>query len=293
MKNLSPTIPITALVAVLALALPAAAAARGAKPQQETAQGPGVSVTLDWVKRAAYDYGRTRVTIVRNGVTVLDHVRVDAICLADPHCRPDDNAQPLGAGAGGSSLTVRDLDGDGEPEVIVDLYTGGAHCCAYSRVYRYDATTATYTNVLQLWGDPGYRLEDLDGDGKLEFVTADDRFAYAFTDYAASGLPVEVLAYAGGTFTNVTRNYPALVSQDADRWLHTYARERRRHGPKDLKGIVAAYVADQYLLGNGAQGQALLRSALRRGDLAGFGGSAQGFVARLGRFLRHTGYVTA
>ena len=35
-------------------------------------------------------------------------------------------------------LTVRDLDGDGEPEVLVDLYTGGAHCCFYTVILRFD-----------------------------------------------------------------------------------------------------------------------------------------------------------
>jgi hypothetical protein len=31
---------------------------------------------------------------------------------------------------------VRDLDGDGEPEVLVDFYWGGVHCCFYTDVYR-------------------------------------------------------------------------------------------------------------------------------------------------------------
>ena len=37
--------------------------------------------------------------------------------------RPPASARPV---------TVRDLDGDGEPEVLVDLYSGGAHCCTYT-----------------------------------------------------------------------------------------------------------------------------------------------------------------
>jgi hypothetical protein len=89
----------------------------------------------------------------------------------------------------------------------------------------------------------------------------------------------------------VTRAYPALIAADAAQWLGVYQRERRRHGPKDLKGIVAAYVADEYLLGDGATGEALLRAAKRRGDLGGFGGSATKFIARLHRFLRHNGYI--
>jgi hypothetical protein len=289
-NTLSPRIPLLALAAIALLALPATAAARSAQPKSETASAPGITAQLDWVKHSTYDYGHTRLTIVRDGVTALDHAKVPAACIGGP-CAQDDTAQPLGAVAGSPSLTIRDLDGDGEPEVIVDLYTGGAHCCAYSRVYRWDAATGTYTDALEMWGDPAYRLEDLDGDGTPEFVTADDRFAYAFTDYAASGLPIRILRYSGGTFTDVTRAYPALIAADARHYLAAYHRARRASGPKDLKGIAAAYVADQYLLGNPAAGRAFLASAKARGDLGGLGGSATKFVDRLGRFLSAAGYT--
>jgi hypothetical protein len=279
-----------ALVAAALLAL-AGTAPAASTPRHESAQGGDVSAQLDWVRLGSYQYGRTRLTIVRGGTTVLDHAKVDPFCFARGHCAGADDAQPQGASAGRGSLTVVDLDGDGEPEVVVDLYTGGAHCCSYSRVYRYDPATGAYTQIVHMWGDPGYRLEDLDGDGRPEFVTADDRFAYAFTDYAASGLPIQILSFAGGAFTDVTRAYPVQVRADAESWLRVYTRERRRHGPKDLKGIVAAYVADEYLLGDGAAGEALLSSAKRRGDLGGFGGSASRFVVRLHRFLRRDGYI--
>jgi hypothetical protein len=279
---------VLAATAFLALAGTAPAAST---PHHESVQGGDVSAQLDWVKLGRYPYGHTRLTIVRAGTTVLDHAKVAPYCFVRGGCASSDDAEPQGASTGRGSLSVVDLDGDGEPEVVVDLFTGGAHCCSYSRVYRYDAATATYTQVLQTWGDPGYRLEDLDGDGRPEFVTADDRFAYAFTDYAASGLPIQIFSYAGGGFTDVTRAYPVQVRADAELWLHVYTRERRRHGPKDLKGIVAAYVADEYLLGDGATGEALLSSAKRRGDLGGFGGSASRFVVRLHRFLRGNGYL--
>ena len=40
-----------------------------------------------------------------------------------------------------SSIDVRDLDGDGEPEVQVKLYSGGANCCLSGLVYSYRAAT--------------------------------------------------------------------------------------------------------------------------------------------------------
>lgn len=39
------------------------------------------------------------------------------------------------------TFQVRDLEADQEPEVLVDLYTGGVHCCTYSLIYHYDLMT--------------------------------------------------------------------------------------------------------------------------------------------------------
>ena len=89
----------------------------------------------------------------------------------------------------------------------------------------------------------------------------------------------------------MTRAYPAQVSDDAAQWLRAYDSARRRHGPKDLKGVVAAYVADMYLLGDGATAEAFLTTARQGGDLGGFGGSAARFVLRLHRFLGARGYL--
>src|SRR5262249_46974172 len=70
-------------------------------------------------------------------------------------------------------LQARDLDGDREPEVLVELYTNGAHCCTITLIYRWDPRTNRYVSATRNWGDPGYRLADLDGDGRPELVSAD------------------------------------------------------------------------------------------------------------------------
>ena len=89
----------------------------------------------------------------------------------------------------------------------------------------------------------------------------------------------------------MTRAYPAQVSDDAAQWLRAYDSARRQHGPKDLKGVIAAYVADEYLLGDGATAEAFLTTARQGGDLGGFGGSAARFVTRLHQFLGARGYL--
>jgi opacity protein-like surface antigen len=87
----------------------------------------------------------------------------------------------------GKSVSVQDLDGDGEPEVLVYGYTNGAHCCELAQTYRLAPGGTSYTETTRNFGDPGFRLSDLDHDGRPEFISGDDRFAYTFTAYAFSG----------------------------------------------------------------------------------------------------------
>ena len=92
--------------------------------------------------------------------------------------------------------------------MVLDLYSGGAHCCTVVQIFSFEPGTMTYVQTERVFGDPDARIVDLSHDGRFEFLTADDSFAYRFTDYAASGLPIEILTFAGGHFTDVTRAYP-------------------------------------------------------------------------------------
>jgi subtilisin-like proprotein convertase family protein len=189
-------------------------------------------------------------------------------------------------------LKIRDLDGDGEPEVLVDLYTGGAHCCFYSVVFRWDGQR--YRGAPILWGDPGYDLRDLNHDGRPELVTEDDRFAYAFTYYAASVLPMRVLHYDRGRFVDATGEFPALVRAEAATLRAEYLKTR---GPDaDVRGILAAYLADEYRLGRAAEGWQLVQEAYRRGDVSAprvdtTWPAGQKYLSALRRFLAQSGYA--
>jgi hypothetical protein len=187
-------------------------------------------------------------------------------------------------------LQVVDLEGDGEPEVLVDVYTGGAHCCALTEILRFNGTT--YAPAETSWGNIGYELKDLDGDGRPELVTLDDAFSYAFTSYAASFHPPLVLDYdatAKGSFVDVTRRFPALVRKNAKETLHALARFRRQRF--ETLGAVSAYVADLYLLGRGREVRPYLARARKRGDLRTVSGRApRSFAAKLLGFLHKQGY---
>ncbi len=273
------TLSFVAALAVFCV-LPAVASAA---TKTETANLGQVAVTLTYdTGRGQYDVSNTRIAIARGGTTVFNQA------VAEPCAQCA--VVPAGVTGGGSSLTIRDLDGDGEPEVLFDIYTGGAHCCSYTWIYRF--TGSTYVGVAATWGDTGYTLTDLNGDGVPELRSYDDRFAYEFTDFADSAFPPAIFSYKAGRLSDVTRSFPALVRADAKRQLRLYRRARRH---RDVRGVVAAYTADQYLLGKRSTGLRLVQVALKRGDLNGLGRGDvwprnARYVRVLKKFLRRNGY---
>jgi hypothetical protein len=246
-----------------------------------SAFGGPVQTTLSW---QAADFGvkDPRLVIVRAGATVYDGSPV-----GDDRCSV---GCIFAIGGADTPLKVLDLDGDGEPEVVVDAFTGGAHCCSLAEVFRF--TGSAYARVEADWGSNDYVLRDLDGDGRPELRGYDFAFEDAFTSHAASYEPPLVLAFdpaAQGGFRDVTRRFPALVRKNASEALHVLRRARRQH--VETVGIVAAYVADLYLLGRGREVRPYLKRARKRGDLRGVtGGAPRSFDARLLKFLHKQGY---
>jgi hypothetical protein len=268
--------------ALAALALPGAAAADDAG--SATASSGAVQATLTW-EAAELGAKDPHLVVIRAGATLFDGSPV----ASSDSCRVG-GCSYAPSGKRGGPLQVRDLDGDGEPEVLVDAYSGGAHCCALTEILRF--TGAAYSTLEAFWGNTGYDLTDLNGDGRPEFVAADDAFAGAFTSYAASFFPPLVLDYeaaAKGGFRDVTRGFPSLVRKNLRQALHSLRQARRRH--YETLGIVAAYVADLYLLGRGREARPYLKRARRRGDLRTIEGrAARSYDHDLLAFLHKQGY---
>jgi hypothetical protein len=130
--------------------------------------------------------------------------------------------------------------------------------------------------------------------GRPLIRTNDDRFAYKFTDYAASGFPIVLYAIdAAGHLVDVTTSYPALIRADAATWWKAYVHLRGGRD-EDTRGVLAAWCADQYLLGKQQACTAALAQASRHGWIGGFGeptGDAK-YIALLHRTLAAWGYGT-
>ncbi|MGI8411953.1 MAG: hypothetical protein ACR2LV_04105 [Solirubrobacteraceae bacterium] len=170
----------TAVLAACAavLAAPAAASAR-----TQTAHAGDVSARFSFTGRFP-GYSRERLQIRRARRVLYDEPVSSSYCNTKFSCAP-------GAGSGSApSVHVLDLESNGRPDVVLDLFTGGAHCCTVEQVFRLDRATVTYVKTERNFGDPGARIRDLRRDGRLAFLSADDLFAYAFTDFASSGFPL-------------------------------------------------------------------------------------------------------
>jgi hypothetical protein len=273
---------ITTAVAAAAVAFPAAAGADDAGSQ--SASAGAVSATLSWGK-AQYGVSNPLLVIVRAGATAFDGSPV----AGSDACR-DGYCSFFASGKRKQSLQVVDLNGDGEPEVLVDAYTGGAHCCAVTELAAFNGSGYAVQELY--WGNTGYDLKDLDGDGKPELVGYDDAFAGAFTSFAASVFPPRIVDYdptVKGSLRDVTDHFVALIRKNRDQALHALKRARRQH--YETLGAVAAYVADLYLLGDHEAVRPYLKRARKRGDLRTISGRApRSFERQLFAFLKKQGY---
>ena len=226
-----------------------------------------------------------RLTITQSGKVVHRVAVVSKWC--GNQCWPDF------VSPGHSILHVVRLRHHGPLDVVLDLYSGGAHCCTVEQVFSPKGSSGAYQMTEYDFGDPGVKLLPLGKGGSDVFLSADDSFAYAFTDYAASAMPIEILSFYGNSFHNVTRSFPRLLETDAKQWRVAFdGAASSRY--QDTVGLAAAWAADEDMLGHVATVQKFLQLEARAGHLnslvSPFQSSGQRFVVQLQHFLTKHGY---
>src|SRR5213076_1113764 len=129
------------LIAVAMLLFAASPAFALSKTETKTAGQVTASLSYDYQKtRYGYaNFENVHVAVDRAGQRLVDQTLGDECegCVGWP-----------AGSAQSDSITLRDLDADGEPEVLVDLYTGGAHCCFYTDTWRFDPASGKYIFAL-------------------------------------------------------------------------------------------------------------------------------------------------
>jgi hypothetical protein len=263
------------------------------------AAGPGaVTVTSGPVKATLTGDGSVSgTTLGSTSALTLRIERAGAVGFDGPlrrcrfGCSP---TEPFGARF--ARLRVRDLDGDAEPEVVVERGDGFNPCCSLEvAILRLDRATGTYRELDRQFGSK-FGVTQLDGGGPAELVGEDLRFYTRFApSLAGVFLPPQILHLLPvDGFGDVTTRFPRRVTAHARamrRLLRQTAAivDRRRRGNRDLARIglrpmLAAYAADQRLLGRRAVGNRRLAANVARKRVS------PAFRRHVLRFLRRRGY---
>lgn len=161
------------------------------------------------------------------------------------------------------SLRVLDLDQDGEPEIILDGCTSSNHHFL-TWIFDYDPLTQKYQITEKNWRELGYELKQINPQEGWQFITYQKSFDIFSKQLLDSALPLEVYTYQSGAFQTVTKNYPELVRQQANQlWTEQINRQR---SSLNFKSILAAYLANKYILNQKKDGWFQLRQLYQGSD---------------------------
>ena len=193
--------------------------------------------------------------------------------------------------------------------IMLEVDTGGAHCCSVVDTWAVTGgKNIAYSSAL-VGNGYGY-LTTVDGQTVL--VGQDNRFAYVFDSYAGSAMPIRIyklgtpqnhtltsspvtLGSTGSGWTDITKQFPAIVSKEAQLFLVQYQSSLSEH--YSGLGVLAGWAADECVLGRSAEAGAYINSQLKAGHLIssapGMGlPSGAAFVTALKKFLISTGYCS-
>ncbi|MGL6284853.1 MAG: S-layer homology domain-containing protein [Microcoleaceae cyanobacterium] len=199
--------------------------------------------------------------------------------------RPQDAVKPQ---AKIIDVKLADLQGDNELEVIVDLIAINSNVPdgSYSFIYEYSKPNNQYALTAKAWGNLQYNLTDFNNDRVLEFNSFDWRFASAYPDTMANVgnylLPIQIWRYSQGNMIDVTRQFPLQVKNSAaNLWLEF---NKKSQNNQETKGVLASYLATQYLLNQPKKGWDDLKRFYNQGDRTDY-------FKNLSEFLSNTGYM--
>lgn len=260
------------IAAVALLAAPGAALAT-----TQSVSSRGITATFSF-SGSGIPFSKLHLKITRAGRVLYDQA------VSAPVCRKQ--CDPAAPGPHQSSVHIYDLAGNGQPDVVLALYSGGAHCCFIDEVYYPNASSSKYLSTGRDFGNAGAAIRRLSG--TYVFLSTDNAFYYEFSDFADSGAPIQIVRFVHNKFAVVTRNYRSLIASDAASWWKAFTQNY-----SNGTGLIAPWAADEDLLGNFSQVQSTLQTELRENHLNSPGPlwpSGRQFITALNKFLAQHGY---
>jgi hypothetical protein len=138
--------------------------------EQSSVNGYAIKV-WDTSVGSVWEYGRAMVEVIGPDGSVST---IDWVSRLDP-------------------VSGQDITGDGNPDVVIERYSGGASCCFSYVVLSLGEELTSIDLPLDSPAQAAFR--DLDSDGILEVIGADGRFRCVLCCCANSPLPTVVLRY--------------------------------------------------------------------------------------------------
>jgi hypothetical protein len=165
------------------------------------------------------------------------------------------------------NVTFPELTGKAPPELAVDAYTGGTHCCLTQYYFTQEGGLRNLLSFAAINGDI-WGFKDLNRDGRPELLAASDSLAYfGGLPYSHTAWIRMVIGWDGHQYVDQTRRYPAptrSLARENQRGFLTALKKRGEEGERQRRMMAAGYYGNSLVIGQGARARSwLLRRAPR------------------------------
>lgn len=166
-----------------------------------------------------------------------------------------------------SAIHAEDLDANGKNEIMIETFTGGAHCCTSLYIAQITGKKFEFLDTVY-WGNCYYYIDDLNKDGKKEIIGRNDMFAYYFTNFSMSRFPIFIYSFRKNKLKLVNTEFKSTIYKninDLKDELKLYKTDGFECPKSDtadvfntaagaVQAILAAITADYYYIGESDEG---------------------------------------
>jgi len=112
---------------------------------------------------------------------------------------------------------AHDINQNGVADIIINSYSGGAHCCNSTKIYELSSNPegADAIKIFDYVSECPAEIKDLNDDGISEIIGCDSAWAYRYCSFANSPLPTIVWTWDGEYYDIVNYDYRAITLEDA------------------------------------------------------------------------------
>jgi len=141
-----------------------------------------------------------------------------------------------------------DLDHDGAEDLLIQNFSGGAHCCYSYQLFSLSKTLKNIGSIKLLDCGEQLKLQDLNQDGTLEILTCNPSFTYLpKIPYSESPFPPMVFKIDQERWVNQDAKYPQVFYADIEE------RKKELAANTDNRSDILQIVLDYLLSGHEAE----------------------------------------